>query len=137
MSEKITKSARFTPREAEMIDRLAELRQFPDGVTSVLRDGLERVWKQYGWMAEENARNEAELAAQRTGEGMDPVARVNQIRELAANIASNLGEGSADELVEYALSDEGRESWGIDIELDAHDRRLLVRCVEDNLSDDA
>ena len=137
MSEKITKSARFTPREAEMIDRLAELRQFPDGVTSVLRDGLERVWKQYGWMAEENARNEAELAAQRTGEGMDPVARINQIRELAANIASNLGEGSADELVEYALSDEGRESWGIDIELDAHDRRLLVRCVEDNLSDDA
>ena len=137
MSEKITKSARFTPREAEMIDRLAELRQFPDGVTSVLRDGLERVWKQYGWMAEENARNEAELAAQRTGEGMDPVARVNQIRELAANIASNLGEGSADELVEYALSDEGRESWGIDIELDDHDRRLLVRFVEDNLSVDA
>ena len=137
MSEKITKSARFTPREAEMIDRLAEVRQFPDGMTSVLRDGLERVWKQYGWMAEENARNEAELAAQRTGEGMDPVARVNQIRELAANIASNLGEGSADELVEYALSDEGRESWGIDIELDAHDRRLLVRCVEDNLSVDA
>ena len=136
MSEKITKSARFTPREAEMIDRLAELRQFPDGVTSVLRDGLERVWKQYGWMAEENARNEAELAAQRTGEGMDPVARINQIRELAANIASNLGEGSADELVEYALSPEGRESWGIDIELDAHDRRLLVRCVEDNLSDE-
>jgi len=136
MSEKITKSARFTPREAEMIDRLAELRQFPDGVTSVLRDGLERVWKQYGWMAEENARNEAELAAKRTGEGMDPVARHNQIRELAFNIASNLGEGTAEELVEYALSDEGRESWGIDIELDDHDRALLVRCVEDNLSDE-
>ena len=57
------------------------------------------------------------------------VQQVNRIRELAENIASNLGEGTAEELVEYALSDEGRESWGIEIELDDHDQRMLTRFV--------
>jgi len=59
--------------------------------------------------------------------------QIEFLRELAGNIASNLGEGTAEELVEYALSDEGRESWGIDIELDAHDRELLVKFVAEEL----
>lgn len=64
---------------------------------------------------------------------MDRTAEVNRIRELAGNIAANLGEGTAEELVEYALSDEGRESWGIDIDLDDHDRALLTRFVAEAL----
>lgn len=68
-------------------------------------------------------------------DGEDRVKQVNWLRELAANIAANLGEGSADELVEYALSDEGRESWGIDIPawFDDHDRAFLVDCVAEAL----
>jgi len=66
---------------------------------------------------------------------MDRVQQVNWIEFLAANIAANLGEGTAEELVEYALSDEGRESWGIEIPewFDDHDRNLLVMCVAQNL----
>ncbi len=60
---------------------------------------------------------------------MDRTQDVNELRELAENIAANLGDGTAEELVEYALSDAGRESWGIDVELDAHDRALLTRFV--------
>ena len=56
---------------------------------------------------------------------------VDAIRELASNI-SNLGEGTASELVEYALSD-GREAWGIDIQLDEHDVALLTRFVDEEL----
>lgn len=63
----------------------------------------------------------------------DRTTQVNQIRALAGNIAANLGEGTAEELVEYALSPEGCESWGIDIELDDHDRGLLVRFVGESL----
>ena len=61
---------------------------------------------------------------------MNRTEEVNAIRELAVNIVDNLGEGTAEELVEYALSDEGRASWGIDIELDTQDQGLLVRFVE-------
>jgi len=59
----------------------------------------------------------------------DRVEQVNWLRELAGNIAANLGDGTAEELVEYALSDEGRESWGIEIPewFDDHDRGLLVQ----------
>lgn len=53
----------------------------------------------------------------------------------ASNIASNLGEGTAEELVEYALSDEGRESWGIELPewFSDYDRRLLIEWVEEEL----
>ena len=61
---------------------------------------------------------------------MNRTEEVNAIRELAGNIVDNLGEGTAEELVEYALSDEGRASWGIDIELDIQDQGLLVRFIE-------
>jgi len=64
---------------------------------------------------------------------MDRTDEINELRNLAANIAANLGEGTAEELVEYALSDEGRNSWGIDGELDDHDRALLVRFVGESL----
>ena len=63
---------------------------------------------------------------------MDRTAQVNELRELAENVAT-LGHGTAEELVEYALSNAGRESWGIDIELDAHDRNLLTRFVAEAL----
>ena len=66
---------------------------------------------------------------------MDRVAQVNWIEFLGANIAANLGEGTAEELVEFALSAEGRESWGIEIPewFDDYDRDLLTRCVAKNL----
>jgi len=68
-------------------------------------------------------------------EGDDRERQVNWLRGLAANIAENLGEGTAAELVGYALSQEGRESWGIELPnwFDAQDRRLLVRFVGENL----
>ncbi len=64
---------------------------------------------------------------------MDRTDEINELRNLAANIAANLGEGTAEELVEYALSDEGRSSWGIDGEFDDHDRALLIRFVSESL----
>lgn len=65
----------------------------------------------------------------------DRIAQVNWLNELAGNIANNLGEGSAEELVEYALSEEGRECWGIELPewFDDHDRRLLTGRVADHL----
>ena len=65
----------------------------------------------------------------------DRVAQVNWLDELAANITANLGVGTAEELVEYALSDEGRDSWNIDLPawFDDHDRDLLVSKVRQNL----
>ena len=130
-----TISFRATDEEARRARLMAALDvEMPDGITSVLREGLAMAWAKYGRLAEVMDNAKARAREETT---MDRTAEVNAIRELAFNIASNLGEGSADELVEYALSDEGRESWGIDIELDDHDRALLVRCVEDNLSVDA
>ena len=129
-----TISFRATDEEARRARLMAALDvEMPDGITSVLREGLAMAWAKYGRLAEVMDNAKARAREETT---MDRTAEVNAIRELAFNIASNLGEGSADELVEYALSDEGRESWGIDIELDDHDRRLLVRFVEDNLSDE-
>jgi len=65
----------------------------------------------------------------------DRVEQVNWLRELAGNIAANLGEGTAEELVEYALSREGRESWGITIPqwYSLHDRGLLIQWVGESL----
>ena len=59
---------------------------------------------------------------------------VDEIRELAGNIASNLGEGTAKELVTYALSDDGRDSWNINIELDEVDVELLTEFVAEALA---
>ena len=65
---------------------------------------------------------------------MDRIEQVNWLRELAVNIAQNLGEGTAEELVEYALG-EGREPWGIEIPewFDARDRELLTEIVAEAL----
>jgi predicted transcriptional regulator len=70
-----------------------------------------------------------------TMETTDRVQQVNWLRELAYNISQNLGEGTPEELVEYALSDEGRESWGIEIPswFDDHDRGKLIEWVAENL----
>ena len=102
---------------------------------------------------------------------MDRVEFVNQLQELAMNIAENLcpdprglyeaiheeiaangtnsaymsrgldsetgeydvNECMAHDLVDYALSPEGRDSWGIDMVLDAHDRELLIEFVTNAL----
>ena len=66
---------------------------------------------------------------------MGRVAELNWMQELAENIRQNLGEGSPEELVEYALSDEGRESWGIEIPewFDGHDREVLTDMVAGQL----
>ena len=57
------------------------------------------------------------------------------LEQLAGNIAANLGEGTAEELVEFALRDEGRDSWGIEIPawFDEHDRSLLTDWVAESL----
>ena len=65
----------------------------------------------------------------------DRVEQVGWLRELAGNIAANLGEGTAEELVEYAMSREGRESWGITIPrwYSLHDQGLLIQWVGESL----
>jgi len=65
---------------------------------------------------------------------MDRVSQVNWLRELAVNIAENLGEGTAEELVEYAHSEEGKV-WGIEWPdwYDEHDRKLLTELVAEAL----
>jgi len=64
----------------------------------------------------------------------DRVEQVNWLQEIAGNIAENLGEGTAEELVEYAMSDEGAV-WGIDWPewFDDKDRELLVTFVDEAL----
>ena len=89
----------------------------------------------YGYRVYRNSARKVKAPSEgQEEEPMDRVQEINRIEELAQNIAQNLGEGTAEELVEYALSDEGRESWGIDIELDDYDRGLLVQCVAKALS---
>ena len=58
-------------------------------------------------------------------------AQVDWLKELASNMLT-LGEGSPEEIVEYGLSDEGRESWGIELPdwFDQHDCDLLIRFME-------
>ena len=65
----------------------------------------------------------------------DRVAQIGWLCELAINIAENLGEGTAEELVEYALSDEGRTNWGIELPqwFDEHDRQALIEMVANSL----
>ena len=65
----------------------------------------------------------------------DRTAQVSWLRELAANIAENLGEGTAEELVEFALESDTMETWGIEIPewFDDADRELLVRMMEESL----
>ncbi len=65
----------------------------------------------------------------------DRVEQVSYLRELGTNIAQNLGEGTADQLVEFALSDEGRATWGIELPewFDDLDRELLTEIVAEAL----
>ncbi len=67
---------------------------------------------------------------------MSRTEQVRWLNKLAENIVANLGEGTAEERVEYALSDEGRETWGIEIPdwFDDHDRWLLTHSVSRCLS---
>jgi len=58
------KSARFTPEWAARIDLMAALDvEFPDGVTSVLQDGVELLWYKYGKLAEIMAGAKAQARA--------------------------------------------------------------------------
>jgi len=54
--------------------------------------------------------------------------QINWINNLAQNIADYGGEGTAVELVDYALSPEGQAEWGITVPawFDDHDRYLLI-----------
>ena len=123
--------------------RLDALCQFyGESQSDVIRRLIEREWQQVGKHAQMIAdyaaqvRREAESHREET-RTMDRVQQVNWIEELAQNIAQNLGDGTAEELVEYALSDEGRESWGIELPdwFDDHDRSLLIRTVERALNE--
>jgi len=60
----------------------------------------------------------------------DRTDQVSWLQELAVNISENLGEGSAEDLVEYALG-EGREPWGIELPewFDDYDYCRLVEMV--------
>ena len=67
-----TLSARFTAVEADQIRKMARLVQFPEGITSVLRKGVELLWEQYGAYAEVLAENTERISEEarraRTGE---------------------------------------------------------------------
>ena len=63
--------------------------------------------------------------------GDDRVKQLNWMQGLAENIRQNLGEGTPEDLVEYALGNEGRDSWGIELPdwFDGHDRNVLIDMV--------
>lgn len=115
---------RFPERTDQQLEELAEL--FGDK-TKVVVVAIDRLYQ-------------TEMRG-REMETDDRVTQVNWLFELAGNVAQNLAGSddvtSAEELVEYALSDEGRESWGIEIPswFDNHDRSLLVDRVTQNLGD--
>ena len=53
MPEMTTKSAQFTAEWAARIDMMARLKpEFPKGVTSVLQEGVRRMWAIYGPLAD-------------------------------------------------------------------------------------
>ena len=108
---------RFAERTDEQLAKLADL--FGDR-TKAITVAIDRLYQ-------------TEITER--GETMDRTGQVDWIRNLADNIAANLGEGTAGELVGYALSDEGRESWGIELPdwFDSHDRNLLIRFVAELL----
>jgi len=64
----------------------------------------------------------------------DRVAQISWLRELATNIAQNLGDGTAEELVEFAMSEDAA-CWEIDWPewFDDHDRNLLTEMVAEAL----
>ena len=59
-------------------------------------------------------------------------AQVSWLRELAGDIANHAGEGTAEEMVEYALHQGHPETDRIELPswFDDNDRRLLTRMVE-------
>lgn len=61
-------------------------------------------------------------------ETSDRFKQMSWLRELARDIAWNADAGSAEELVDHALS--GEDSTTIPSWFDEHDRRLLTRMVE-------
>lgn len=98
--------------------------------TNVIHRAITLMWAEYGEKAEEVAR-----IVRQERPMPNRVQQVSWLRELAGNITDNLGEGAAEELVAYALGDEGREDWAIEIPewFDDHDRGLLVQFVGENL----
>jgi len=93
--------------------------------TDIVRLAVDRMYREEGTVIDRDWRLDTD----------DRVQQVNWLRELAYNISQNLGEGTAEELVEYALSDEGRESWDIELPswFDDHDRGKLIEWVAENL----
>jgi hypothetical protein len=115
-------SIRKTDRRVEQVARLGRATGLGEDFSAVIDYALAAT------IGSINIKQEAqEMDAQ------DIVQQASWLREFAINIASNLGEGTAEELVEYALSDEGRESWGIELPewFSDHDRRLLIEWVEE------
>lgn len=119
-------SIRKTQRRQEQVARLGRATGLGGDFSAVIDYALSSaISNQLQEVQEMDARMDAR----------DRVQQVSWLREFASNIASNLGEGTAEELVEYALSDEGRESWGIELPewFSDHDRRLLIEWVEEEL----
>ena len=75
-----TISFRATDEEAEQIRKLAQLVQFPEGQTSVLRKGTRAMWERYGPYAEVLDANREKLAEDarkaRTGEGGPTITKI-------------------------------------------------------------
>ena len=72
-----------------------------------------------------------------TMETTDRVQQVNWLRDLAGNLAAwSTGGETAEELVEYARSEEGTRCWDITWPLwfDAHDERLLAGLVAQRIA---
>jgi len=124
MSEIVT--IRMTATRAAQVAALERITGL-SGVAAVVDFALATTLAQYG--REETREMETE----------DRVQQVGWLRQLAENIAANLSgspDDTADELVEYALSEEGRESWGIDLPywFNDYDRGLLTEWVEEALA---
>lgn len=106
MSDKITKSARFSPEWAKRVDMLAALDvEFPDGVTSVLQEGVEAMWKKYGNLA--GVMQEAVRKVRQGEREMD-----EKITKIAAKEIEIDGEmATADLIIENA----GGKWYGVDL----------------------
>jgi hypothetical protein len=118
---------RFAAKTDEQIEQLVPLF---GTITNVVQIAIDRLYQ-----TEIGERKMDEMVDDPRMVSDDRTDQVSWFQELAGNIASNLGEGTAEELVGYALSEEGAESWGVELPgwFDDYDRDLLTRFVAEQL----
>lgn len=119
MADKRQLNVRINEMTRRQIDGLAERERMTAG--EVVTIAVDRMYRE-------------EKGAMET---TDRVQQVNWLRELASNIADwSTGAENAEELVEYATSDEGTQTWDITWPswFGRHDQELLTAMVLNNIS---